>query len=281
MKTLKTLSDSELFGLIATQDTQLGELSNDALEEYELKYSHYSLTSNNVDLEYFGAKHIFTPDHPQFEQITSAFTLFLEGKEPSTVIAFVEGSMPAIKPNIEDAIHAAGERGYLAYLSMERNVEVRCVEPSRVLEMKHLLEHFPADQIEYYYYLRAIRDYFRPGGVQDGTTFEEYSQHLLNGHKRMFEELEAFNGYSFSMGEIEKTHKVITGGEFDRNKRLDINPREISTVINAISKASSTFRDFYHVRAIEEALKEGKNAFVVNGEDHAVIQRPALEEMFG
>lgn len=279
-ETLKTLSDSELVGLIETQTSFLEQLPKEDLERYILVNSRYSLGGEDVALEYFGAYHIFTPDHTQFEKIATAFKLFLEGKEPSNVVAFVESSIPAIKPSIEETIHATGERGYLAYLSRERNIEVRCVEPDRVLEMKYLLGNFPADQIAYYYYLRAIRDYFRQGRIQDGTTFEEYSQHLLSGHKRMFGELEEFKDYSFSMGDIENTHRLITGEEFDRNSRLDIDPRKTTTVINAISKASSTFRDFYHVRAIEGALTEGKSVFIVNGKDHAIIQRPALSEMF-
>ncbi len=262
---IKTLSDIDLYTTLMNTTSFMEKLPNDKLAEYKTSNSHYSFTNSNVSLEYFGAQHVFTPNHPQFSNIGNAFESFTEGKEPSKVVVFVEGSIPATTSNIEEDIYSAGERGYITHLAKIKNIEVRCIEPDRIEEVKYLLKHFPPDQIEYYYYLRAVRNYDRSKRIKENTTFELYSEQILNHHKKIYGNLEAFGKYDFSMRSIKNTHRNITGEDFGQNKRLDINPRKPTTIINTISKLSSAFRDFYHVRTIEQALNEGKSVFIVNG----------------
>ena len=86
-----------------------------------------------------------------------------------------------------------------------------------------------------------------------------------------------FQYFDFSLENMKLIHIELTGNDFDQNNRLDINPRRNNSVINKISQTSSNYRDFYHIKNIERYLSEGYSVFVVNGEDHAVIQRPTLE----
>lgn len=279
-ETVKTLSDDNLYESISRQGAKISSQQRDERSAFIAQNSHYKLNNDNVSLEYFGADHIFDPSNPQFKNIKGSFQSFLEGKNTSDVVVLVEGSIPAVTQNIEQDIHNTGERGFIAHLAKEKGIEVACHEPDRALEMKYLLEHFQPEQIEYYYYLRGIRDYFRPGRIQSDTSFEDYSAQLLERHKQMFGKMNEFSDFDFSLENMKKIHKNITGEGFDQTKRLDIDPRRTGSVINNISKASSTFRDFYHVKCIEGYLTEGRSVFIVNGRDHAVVQRPALESMF-
>lgn len=271
------MEDSELFNFITRQNNLLSSLSSTERESLKLQNAHYKLANENVSLEYYGAKHIFDPVSPQFKDIEKSFLSYIEGKDLSKTVVLVEGSIPATSGNIEQDIHQTGERGFITHLAKEGGIEVACLEPDRADEVKYLLEEFRPDQIEYYYYLRAIRDYFRPGRIQITTSFEDYSAQLLEQHKGMFANVEEFSDFDFSLINMKRIHKDLTGLDFDQNKRLDIDPRRGNNIINRISRASSNFRDFYHIKAIGRCLGEGYSIFIVNGEDHAVVQRPALE----
>jgi hypothetical protein len=96
----------------------------------------------------------------------------------------------------------------------------------------------------------------------------------------LFDSLTEFTEFDFTLEHMKEIHNKITGSEFDVNNRIDINPRKQDTVIGQISHASSSYRDFYHVRKIEQELNSGYAVFVVNGNEHALVQRPALEKMF-
>jgi len=277
---IRSLTDDELYKSISEQDSLLASLTKAQLERYKHRNSHYSLSNEQTTLEYFGAEHVFDPKNPQFSSIERAFNAYLFGKDLTNVSVLVEGSVPATTNNIEQDIRFTGERGFITHLARDKGVEVKCIEPDRVAEAVFLLEQFQPYEIEYYYYLRAIRDYFRLGRIQDETSFEDYSKQLLKKHKQLYGGLEEFSNFDFSLENIIKIHKDIIGSEFDPNARLDINPRNTNTVINYISKASSNFRDFFHVRAIEGLLNEGYILFIVNGYEHAIVQRPALETMF-
>lgn len=277
---IKILSDEELYTILIKQDANFAALSNEQQEKYKQQQGSYTLSNEHVSLGYFGAKHIFEPNNPQFGNIAQDFNLFLEGKNNALVIVLVEGAIPRTTAEIGQDIHETSERGFITHLAKNMDIKVECVEPDRIVEIKYLLEKFKPDEIEYYYYLRAIRDYFRSGRIQDKTTFEDYTAQLLNKHKQMFAVLPEFANFDYSFKHMKQIHENITGEEFDVNKRLDVNPRRQDTIMGKIAHATSSFRDFCHIRKIEQCLIDGYSVFIVNGEDHAIVQRPALELMF-
>ena len=277
-RNIEQLSDEELITIIKKQNNFLAEMSPKQQEEYKQQKSKYTLSNEIVSLGYFGARHIFEPNHPQFEEIQTYFQTFIEGKY--NIIVLVESSVPETTLNVDHDIHTAGERGFITHLAKEMGMKVECIEPDRIAEISYLLQNFKPDDIEYYYYLRGIRDYFRLGRIQDNTTFEEYSQQLLNTHKKLFGSLPHFSNFDFSLEHMKVINKNITGKDFDINNRLDVNPRKLDTIIGQIAHATDLFRDFSHIRKIEQCLNDGYCVFIVNGEDHAVIQRPVLERMF-
>jgi len=277
---MTSLSDEELYSIIIKEDEKFSTLSPDKQETYKLENVRYSLSNEEVSLEYFGAKHCYEPGNKQFDNIEQAFNLFLEGNSGKPVIVLVEGTIPKTGPDIVQDIHASGERGFITHLAKDMSIKVECIEPDRILEIRYLLDNFKPDEIEYYYYLRAIRDFFRPGKIQDETTFEDYSTQILNGHKQMFAVLPEFADFDYSIKHMKQIHKNITGDEFNVNKRLDVNPRKQDTIIGKVSRASSIFRDFFHIQKIKQCLNDGYSVFIVNGEDHAIFQRSALERVF-
>jgi hypothetical protein len=278
---INPVGDVELLESIVDQDQKLSTLQNTERESFIAQNSHYILSNQLVELEYYGAKHIFEPKNPQFNKIGKSFQSFAEGKNSAKVVVFVEGSVPITSSDIEQDIHHNGERGFITHLARETGVEVASLEPNRVSEIKYLLEQFKPKEIEYYYYLRAIRDYFRPGRIETDTSFEEYSKQLLKQHSDMYKGIVEFSDFDFSLEHMKRIHEDITNRSFDQNIRIDIDPRKSDNVINKISKTCSIFRDLYHIRSIEKYLSKGFSAFVVNGEEHAVVQRMALEIMLG
>lgn len=271
------MEDAKLFETIVEQDQKISALPNAERESFIVQNSHYRLSNKLVELEYYGAKHTYEPKNPQFGKINESFQSFTEEIDLTKVVVLVEGSIPTTSSNVEQDIHQNGERGFITHLAREKGIDVACLEPDRATEVRYLLEQFKSDQIEYYYYLRAIRDYFRPGRIQTGISFDDYSRQVLEQHKDMYKDIGEFSDFDFSLDIMKRIHEDITGKGFDQNSRLDIDPRRSDNVINKISKACSNFRDFYHVRTVERYLTEGYSIFVVNGEEHAVIQRPALE----
>jgi hypothetical protein len=273
-------TDQEIYQAILAQDSSLTSMSRDELESYKQYNSHFELSNESLLLEYFGADHIYNPDNRQFAEIAEAFESFLKRTEKLKPIVLVEGSIPDTSDDINRDIHTAGERGFITHLAKQKTVEVQCLEPSRTDEVIYLLETFSPSEIAYYYYLRAVRDYFRPGRMQDSAGFEEYSTQLLNQGKIILGSLPEFSDFDFSFENVKNIHKELFGDDFDPNYRVNIDPRGNLNIINKISNASSTFRDFYHVKNIGKCLEDGYSVFIVCGRDHAVTQKPSLESMF-
>jgi hypothetical protein len=274
-------SDSDLKEILFKEDEILASLPKPQLEVYREGKSKYELSNGSVSILYFGARHTFDPGNPQFQEIEKSFNNFMVDKEPLSVVVLVEGFVPRITEDINSDIRFTGERGYTTHLAKDSGVRVECVEPDRTEEVRHLLEIFRPEEIEYYYYLRAVRDYLIKGNIHGEKTFEQYSKEMLNGHKKMFGSLSEFADFNFSFENMKNIHRSITGAEFDEQRMLSVNPRSNRTIVNKVAHECSSFRDFSHVRNIEKYLGEGYSVFIVCGSDHATIQRAALEAILG
>lgn len=274
----KSLTGEEVLELMNDKGKELSNKSPDNRYFEIVSTCHYKLP----DIEYFGAKHSYDPEHPQFEALQKSFGAFVDTAESPVVL--VEGSLPEASPDLGSAIKSEGERGFVAHLARERGVAVECVEPSRADEAKFLREFYTPEQIEYYYFLRAIRDYYRKGkGKDEGITFDTYAEGILASHKEQIGELEDWQNFDFSLDNIKRIHKSLFYSDFDthveQSAGLSVDPRGHASVINEVSARSDQFRDFHHLRKLKELLETGRQVFIVNGEGHAVVQRPVLEKL--
>lgn len=274
------LTDREVSSIIGSKDRYLSNKSPGNRNFEIVSTCHYKLPN----IEYFGAKHLYDSNHPQFEAIQRAFGEFANNAESPTVL--VEGSLSVNTSDMDSAIKTAGERGFVAHLARERNIAVESIEPSRVDEVTFLLNFYPCEQIEYYYFLRASRDYYRKGkGKNVGISFDEYAQGILSSHRDRFGELEGWKDFDFSLDSIRNTHKNLFDSDFDPNDETfagtHIDPKGHVSLINEISARCDQFRDLHHLKKIKEQLEAGRQVFVVSGEEHAVVQRPVLEKLLG
>jgi len=248
----------------------------------------FSLKSEDKELFYFGAPHVRNPKDPIFSEIKTAF----DKAEPDLVV--VEGMNASIDKNIinekakkateEEAIDGAGEAGYSLKLGLEKGIEWSSPEPKDEDLYKHLLDQgFSKDEIFARAVLLVLPQCNRQINKQE---FEEYSEPFIE----QFEKETNWGGFDYSYGRAIQIAERILGkpinfsNEEETSDYIDPTPwpekKEKQTVLNRIGEASSAFRDKNIVKDIAEALKKHKRLFVVYGASHAVMQEPALKELF-
>ena len=58
------------------------------------------------------------------------------------------------------------------------------------------------------------------------------------------------------------------------------NPVVTDTIINNVCRQASMLRDQYIIASIDQLIQDGKNIFVVYGATHAVMQEPAIKDIW-
>ena len=56
-------------------------------------------------------------------------------------------------------------------------------------------------------------------------------------------------------------------------------PQDPSYFTNEVATESNHFRDQYHVKLLEEAVRSSKRVFAIVGSAHAVMQEPTLRSV--
>src|SRR3989339_296234 len=239
---------------------------------------HHNCRYTLPGLEYFGADHAYNSDHPQFALMKKSFQEFVD-KYPNPVV-LVESSLPRQSPDSESAIARDGERGFVAFLARERGIAVECLEPSRKDEIEYLQKYFSEEQIECYYFLRAIRGYQLPRAEGSSKVeFDVLARSILAHHETMYGKLAGWEHFGFNLEHLRRIYNELTGEPLDFYKGVDVDPRGDASVINQVANKCSLYRDFCHLRTIKEQLEAGNQVFVVNGKEHAVIQKAVLERL--
>lgn len=254
---------------------------------HETPYS-LSLKSGDKELFYFGSPHIRDPKNIVFSEIKTAF----DKADPDLIV--VEGMNTGIDKNIinekagkasaEEAIDSAGEAGYVLKLGLEKGIEWLSPEPRDKDLYSHLLDQgFSKDEIFTRAVLLVLPQYNRQINKQE---FKEYSKSFIE----QFTTETNWEGFDYSYERAIQLAELILGkpinfsDEEQASDYIDPTPwpakKEKQTVLNRIGEASSTFRDENIVKDIAEALKQYNRLFIVYGASHAVMQEPALKELF-
>lgn len=258
-----------------------------ASQHHETPYT-FSLQSGDKELFYFGAPHVRDPKDSIFSEIKEAF----DKADPDVI--FIEGMNANIDRDIinekgrsttsEEAIEGAGEAGFALKLALEKGIDWNSPEPKGSDLYEHLLEEgFSKDEIFARAVLLVLPQYNRQINKQD---FKEYSRYFIEQFKDETN-WEGFN-YSFEraiqIGESILGKPINLGDEEEASDYIDPTPwpekKEKQTVLNRIGEKSSEFRDECIIKDIATALKKYKRLFVVYGASHAVMQEPALNELF-
>lgn len=257
--------------------------------EHETPYL-YHLAGGGKDLLYFGAEHTNNPAHPALSRLAAEFSAFkpdlalIEGIPQINTLSAEQIAEYTAGFSIEALVKKIGEKGVVAKLATELGCELYSPEPSDAAAVGFLLgQGFSRDEI----FIQQVADQIPQFARQDlDQDFQNYMQPYF---KRMQENFE-WSGYNFSVAHFELLHATLLKRSFDLH---DIHFYvELSDPIpwpdrhmpygriNMLAAAWNGYRDRYIVQNIAEQFKTHDRIFVVYGASHAVMQEPALRNLF-
>jgi hypothetical protein len=237
-----------------------------------------SLKSGENFLYYFGERHLFKPVDPQWDELKSFWTEFLDKTRGQKRIVFTEGGIRPIEESEEQAIIKHGGMGLATFLAHQEKIDTHSPEPDEKYERSELEKNFSRDIIQYYYFARVVLQWGRKSDPK--PDFVEYITRYLDNDKKE----SGWGDYDFSLDNMKLVHKELFNQEFDEHDTqffYDVsNPVVIKSEVNKVSASSSIIRDEYIVKEIQTYLDKGYSIFAEYGCSHVVMQEPLLRELF-
>jgi hypothetical protein len=248
----------------------------------------FTLQSGDKELCYFGSPHVCDTKDPLFQEIENAFNkwnpdvVFVEG-------VHVQGDPAQFNEKIRSAsrekvIEHMGESGFALKLALEKGVDWISPEPADVDLYNHLTtKGFSKEHIFTWNVFLALPQYNR---LMNKEGFKQYVQGFIDRFKQStnWNEFDYSYEHAIKIGEQTLNQSVDVENEPDALDFIDPipwdNKKEKQTVLNQIGKESSLFRDTKILNDIANAFETHKRVFVVYGASHAVMQEPALRELF-
>ncbi len=259
-------------------------------EEYktlEINFPYtFVLKSSNQSLFYFGANHSCDPDDRQYNLLDKFWNDFLIETKLKNCVVLVEGCLRNLK-NIttkEEAIlYAGGEGGFITFLASLNNIIVCCPESDDFL-IKELSKFFTAEVIAYKIFAQNMLSLIRKfKGFNKEINHENLMDAISDLLSKLKNHYNKFN-FPFSLEEIKGIHASLFNREIDFTDESFFyhitNPVENHSIINRACRQASILRDINIVKFIEKYIKEGKNLFIVYGGTHAIMQEPAIYNLF-
>lgn len=171
---------------------------------------------------------------------------------------------------------AGGEPNLVTLWAAQENIGTFSPEPDRQIEANHLLERFNREEVMHYYFARQVNQWNLMKRSED---LGSYLEKTLKRHSEFLN----WDGFDFSLENMIRVHKEITGQEFDPENweffQALSDPRKNIAVTNKVCARSSRFRDSYIVSEILRLWKENKAIFIVYGRTHAIMQEPAIRKL--
>ena len=229
----------------------------------------YTLEINkfNGGLFYYGSFHNVNLKHPQFVDIEKKWNKF----KPD--LAYCEGhNWPLIKVR-NSAIRKCGEQGLLRYLAYRDKVKIKSIEPSKRMELRYILKHYPAAKVKIYYVLRQLiinKEIFRKN-----INSNSYIRGLLRNISKCI----YFNNLIMTIAEFNWNIKRLLPDLKDWRKidsKYFMNIRRPNNWLAKINVLVNKYRDKYMVKKILEELRKGKKIFALVGKSHVVNQEDIL-----
>jgi hypothetical protein len=220
------------------------------------------------ELLYFGARHTYAPADPQLEMIESAWRTF----RPD--IALTEGGHPPIEKSCGEAVRKYGEPGFVRCLAARDDVPTTSLDPTLAEEVAALRTRFPRERIKLFFVLRGVSQYVQRSGT-DGVDAE--TTRVLG----FYADTPGLSGAPHTVSQVQAAYEVAFPGHgrYSSVRPGWFDPVRGDTFLNAISRASSDYRDTYVVRRLAAHLERGERVFAVMGGSHVVMQEPALRAM--
>jgi len=252
-------------------------LSHDEYQknQYRVPYT-YTISHNGQYLYYFGARHSFDPEHPQFPKLKMFWQDFLEETQKKNCLVLNEGGKRPLHPNEWLAISTGAEAGLITFLASKENIKTCSPEPSKKDEIGEWLNVYTKEEIEYYFFSRAICQWHR---LLPQPDFNNYISRPLLKHAKEL----GWKGFDFSLEHMKEIHKRLFRGNFNENDKQFFEciatPVYRTTIISQISNDLDINRNSYIVNKIKWFWHSGKSLFVVYGSGHAIVQEPALRKL--
>lgn len=231
----------------------------------------FSLQRKGRTLFYLGIRHSWDAKDSQYEFINKKWDEIISlAKNPLAIVECIPGEICETK---EESILKSGEIGFIGFLAKRDGIPMVCLEPSRNKEMNYLLNFFAKEQVEYYYFGRAVNQWQR---LIKKPSIEEYLIPFLKRDKNA----SGWNDFEFSIENMKKVHKKLFSTEMDFNdvghfSRV-ADPTKEDNILKEVVRASGDYRNKAIIDGIKNAWKD-KDIFVVYGRGHAVAHQKALE----
>lgn len=257
--------------------TQLAASHHHAIMSYDeyaatrhARLISYVLKNNASTIFYFGANHSCTPCNEQYPLLRQFWSEFLETTHGENCTVLVEGSLRREYDNEDDAImYAGGEGGLLTYFARQHNIPILCPEPTPEQLQAQLLEQFSPKELAY-------REF--------GHIGQQYHRYKKNNPDLDFEKFYDKYNEPISFDEIKTIHTTLFSTPLDVQDEqwfYDIsNPVVIKSRMNELNRAASRMRDEAIVDQIAQLQQQGKHIFIAYGRTHAIMQKPALENLY-
>jgi len=229
----------------------------------------------NEQIMLLGVPHIDSIDHSIVNVIREKIDsykpdiIFYEGGSRESVNRLRQAPIDHVAQlNEFKIVREMGEPGLVAKLAKEREIEFDSPEPNREAEIKNSLDkgHALSDILSYYMF-RSMKNF-------KGNESEEYILKKMHYIESDFVK----SGYAEDdikslMKDIVKNHFPI--GSYRSFFNACTSPMETEDFsgknISAVAWETSSYRDFYILRAIEKVLKGKKRLLVIFGRSHILM----------
>lgn len=231
----------------------------------------YKVSGNNQELVFFGAKHSFDANNPQFKFLKKEWEIFLRQTGGKNCIVLVEGGKRPVMQSEKEAVENYGEAGFITYLAAKEGIERYSPEPSMKFEVLEILQSFPRERVIYYYFARTVSQWHRLVKKEEP---EEYIKPFIDRYKK----IKGLEDFDFSIDNFIRIHDATHNHKFDLDNQKcfyeDSNPFK-----SGVAEAVTKLRDVYIVGEIKRLWNQGKNIFIVYGASHAIRQEKALKNL--
>lgn len=231
----------------------------------------FEIENDKQSLFYFGANHSRDPADSQYPALRKYWGDFLKTTEGKDRLVLIEGNLRKLEKNETTAITNGSEGSFMALLAYKAGVSVACPDISDKELMKRL-PNMSKDEVLLYWFLTWVNNSQKYADPK--PDFEKSAKIWCENERRK----EMWEGLDVSLVRLKELYKKIIGKEFSKEENPNdlINPNKTKTPINKIARSQSDLRDLNITSEIERYWNEGKSIFVVFGQGHLIIQKPAL-----
>ncbi len=230
-------------------------------------------TAKGGRLYYFGAQHSSDPSDAQFATIDKLWA------EVKPTVAFYEGPNRPTPSERNQAIKETGESGYVRFLATRDGARIARLEPNPVAESQYVMEKFPPEQVELFYFAReAARLRERKGATE--TEIKQSIAELQQRAAKMGMKQTLTTVQEIQTEYVKHFSEPAEWWQAPSNW-FTPNPQDAERsggkFFHAINRRSSEFRNVNMYRVLTEAVLKGERAFAVVGYSHVPMQAPALQ----